>query len=523
MGLGLLSSWRSAEVVLLIDSFFDQRYEGEFNLLNFSVSISHDYAFPDRSALDSEQLLQAVMASTTLFHEYRHFHDLVGTPCGLHTMLHVTRLVDKFLNFCRTSGTGSLSVPLRKNTPNSSLVALFDEYQSFLKTICGDLPSEPAPSDGPAIRPRVVRTLDLDLKLPLMLLTDIDPLAGEARNRFVPIGLRALMEACAIDTQIFLAVVGAGDPDLVDKREMIARGERALELGSQIIRGGFLVPYAVCSLEYHYFTREFPPLASLTALCDASLTYSGFSEAAFPGTSPTFDHPGIVFVNLLQGWAQLPKSSKRLQLSQRLTKVAEGLELPGYESVISDIASRAQTDPYSLAPRFLGPDEAKSPFIGRIRRYLFHDFGSIMQQKAAAPEKWLVAPEYLRQYEKLPLPPLVSIAGTGISGHRPKAELVDWILWIFLLSMITDLVENHQLTCPILSRFAGLANLFSFEDPSHPEVTTNCVPFIAKQCCGSYNGQFKIGQPECPFTTHVRHILNSFSFDRVDFTEEVGH
>jgi hypothetical protein len=507
---------------MLIDSFFDQQYEGEFSLLNFCISVAREYKFPDRHAFGPDQLLHEVMSATALFHEYKHYHDLVGTPCGLHLMLHVTRLVDRFLAYCQSEGRGTLFVPLRKSAPLSPLVVLFDGYQSFLRAMCGDLPWRPAHSGSNDDEESRVRVMGLDLKIPMVRLTDIDPLSGEDRDRFIPVGMRAIMEASALDTQFFLSAVGAGDPHSVDEEEMLARGDRVLKLTSKVIRGGFLIPYAVCSLLFHYTSRKFPPLGTLSALSDAALTYSGFSEAAFPGTAPTFDHPGLVFMNLLDAWATLPKTAEPSRLSLQLDEATKNMGCPGYESAIAEIANRAETNPDSLAPHALGPNEAKTIHISRIRSYLFRDFSRIAKQKAADPEKWFIAPEYLRQYEELPFPPLASVGKSAIRGVRPKSETVDWFVWLFLLAMIGDLIENHQLNCPIAARFPAQGELFVFDDPSHPGASTNCIPFIEKRCCGSYNGRFKEGQPTCPFTQHVTRILDSFSFNRIEFSPEIG-
>lgn len=506
----------------LITSFFDQIYDGEFNLLNFSVSLSNVAGdFSDLRKLSPDARLEEWMRQTSPFHEYRHYHDLIGTTCGFHTILHVTRLVDLFIYECQNRGRGVLRVPLRKSDPQSPLVRLYDDYQQFLRAITGDFPAATAGEGAEFLTLRPVEAVGLRLKLPFFLLTDVDHATGSYRERLTPIGLRALMESTALEVQLFLSVIGASDnmDDRGSPEERLARGGRYFDKWGDIIRSGFITPYGVCHFYYHYMTREFPPMAHVGAFADAAMMYSGFSEAVFPGTPPTFDHPGIIFCNLINASTQVERKGS---LSRLLTDAGSLVELPPYEATIEQMANRLAAAPASTVPASFQPENARIEFISVLRSYMFRDHAAVIGERAKNPDDWLLPPKYLQKYSSIPKPPMLSLDNLASASRSPR-ETAYWVTWIFLLELIGDLIEREELTCPIYERFKALGALVTFNDPEREGAATNCSRFIERGLCGKYDGSYKKGQPPaCPFATHVDRFFGRLSYDGVVFTREGG-
>ena len=506
----------------LATSFFDQVYEGEFSLLNFSVSLSNsadDYS--DIRDLAPDARLDEWMRRTSTFHEYRHYHDLIGTTCGFHTILHVTRLVDEFLYECMERGRGVLRAPVRKHDPLSRLVRLYDDYQNFLRALVGDFPFEAARDGQDFTDVRPVEAVGLRLNVPFFILTDIDHVTGSHVDRLTPVGLRALMESTALGVQVFVSMVGASEnmDDTGSEEEMLARGKRYFDKWGDIIRSGFIVPYGVCHFYYHYMTRRFPPAAEVGAFADAAMIYSGFSEAAFPNTPPTFDHPGLIFCNLVNAATQVDRDGP---LSAMLSDAGALVDLPPYGQTIEQLANRLATEPDSTVPAPLRPESARSGFINTLRSHMFRDHAMIMSARASNPDDWLIPSEYLQKYDRVPMPPFLSL-GSHTSLSRPGSEMAYWVTWMFLLELIEDLIERGELTCPVYKRFKVLGERFSFPDPEREGADTNCVRFIEGDLCGKFDGGYKKGQPaHCPFATQVNKFLGWLSYDGVDFTRGGG-
>lgn len=498
-----------------IESFFDQAHQGEFSLLHFAISASAPPESFSFNHLDPELRLKEWMRGTSYFHECRHYHDLVGTTCGFHTMLQVSRLVDLFLHECLTNARGILHVPLRKHAPFSPLVLLYDQYQMLLRTILGDFPPEPVKKEAQGVELRRVSSIEV----PFFVLTDFDHATFAYRDRAVPIGLRALLEASALEMQIYLTVGGASSRDVVDHQEIRDRGDRYLSLWSHLIRSGFILPYGICHFYFHYATRKYPPVAVLQAFADAAMMYSGFSEAVYPGESPTYDHPGMTFVTMVNLFAA--KGSDEGSLVDMLENTGRLIgDLPLYRALIQQMAERLDSDPASVIPKGYRPQDAKTGTIATIRDFLLRDHTAILKDRAEDPEAWLHGPEYLKRFNQLPMPPLVQVEG-AFTFHRPRAEMAQWILWIFLLALVEDLVENGRIQCPIFFRLRALGSHFSFEDPAKKGAQTDCTPFMEKNLCGAYDGRFKPGQPPtCPFALTIDRVLKAFPFEDMVFPSE---
>lgn len=493
-----------------IESFFDQRSAGEFSLLHFVAAITQPEGdITSLRSLSSERRLFGWMSHTTLFHEYRHYHDLIGTPCGFHTLLQVTRLLDEFLEHWQTKGRGPLRVPLRASAPESFIVRRYDDYRQLLTGILGDMEDPPA---GPDYK-LTVRVEGIPMTIPCVPLADLRFTDG--RERLWPIGLRALMESTALYVQMFASIVGSDDPARPEGEDLEERGRKYVQLWQELVSRGHLAPYTVAHFYDHYVSGRFPPLGRVPALADAAMLYSGFSEAAYPGTEKTFDHPGGVFVHLVNTAATLASRSEAS--TSFLDRVAARAELPPYVATLEQMASRLETRPESLLPGFLLPESAATPLIGDVRSILLRDHAEIIRARAGAPDRWLLPSDYLRSFGSLPRPPIAVINDRPVLSRGAREGA--WMsTWMFFLSALGDVVEKNRLECPVFHRFQALGTAFSFDDPSAPGRTTSCARFIAASGCGVYDGAFRESQPPgCPFALAVRQLLDGCSFDSIHF------
>ena len=104
----------------LVNSFFDTSRTAQFNLLHLSLSMHSE--IPTFSllgkGLNESDRLDSWINATSYFHELRHFHDLVGSVCGFHTLLESTRLVDEVLACLQNPQAPKVRAPMRSAQPH---------------------------------------------------------------------------------------------------------------------------------------------------------------------------------------------------------------------------------------------------------------------------------------------------------------------------------------------------------------------------------------------------------------------
>lgn len=493
------------------DSFFESRGAGDFSPLGLTLAMINakpDVEFDRWHSLPEDERLTNWMNVSAYFHELRHYHDLVGSVCGFHTVLEGTALVDQFYDCL---GKGSLS----------GAANLYSQYGEFFKVVMGDLPPQRTDEelkDDLATKFEST-TPQVTTYYPQVLVSGRNPESGRRESLGVPLGLRALMEHIATEMQIVAAAVGAGE-DPQDKLDPEGRVRRSHSLWASLFRARFH-PYYIARLYASYARYEspgqssrllhwYPPMVDVSVLAQVAMDISGYARiSGKEGEAPwEFEHPGQAFAHLLAAWAETDQRPDALAVANSVTERVMGKT---YLEFLEQYAVTLENEPRRALPRHLLPESAQMPAVGKIRDAILADHADLIRTKIENPNLWFVPVDYLRNAGQLPKPPLQSVSYQD-EMPRGKDLAVLFLTWSFLLSYMQGIAEGGDVSCPIAYRMPAIGDMVNFPDPQDPQKKTNCRPFIEASLCGRFNGRFLPTQPQCPFsemTTHIAEQDNS--------------
>lgn len=474
------------------------------------------------------------MDTTAYFHELRHYHDLVGTVCGFHILLEATALVDQFYTALRQEAPVKLSMPLKKTQPELEAVQLYHRYREFLKIILGDVGMEDGREESAQVPVRhfVSNDPNVTTTYPLVAVTRPDPWSGSIRTRWVPLGLRALMEHIATEMQIFIVVIAAGqDPD--DKIDSEGRVRRMFDIWGSLFRSDF-IPYTTAYLFASYRLHDLtspaepdpfkitPRLGEILVIAEASLDLSGYR--AFPNPSGSysweFEHPGLVFAHLLGSWGQGNRDNDFKIMIDEATRNIKVLGTT-YREFLKGYVDALPKRPNGLIPPHLRPMSASDPLIAQLRKYLFQDHEALITMKAKNLDSWFMPPLYLGNINSLPEPPLQSVPWLMVTLNN-KDRTLRFLWWNFMVAFMEGLVESTEVLCPIMAKAPILGRHIAFPESKDSNRTTNCTGFIETKKCGLFNGQFLPTQPACPFVDVIGYLLKEYGIQS-DSKEEISH
>jgi hypothetical protein len=478
------------------------------------------------------------MGATAYFHELRHYHDLIGSPSGIVAFLAMTRLVDELLVSLRNTA-GSNLVPILHRAPSLPAARRYALHHAFLSVIFGDglLPAtknnsaeldysvwqfDPAGSNGFGLQIFDSTELGVRTSLPLTPAFSDDPLTGKTTERLVPFGLRALMEHTATEIQFCLTTsAGAEDPDKIDK---VGEGRAFLQLHTDLMQAGFLVPYGMArwiaqvvaiSGRSRSFDGEVPnPLRYLPGICElipyvqAALDLGGYAPMpADGGTNWRLEHAGQRFMQLLQ---HRKKGKESFAGADQGVYALTGVS---WRDFLLRYVAQMSSAPHRLIPPELLPEAAAFGLVADIRKSVLEEHLAIMRAKAEDLRPWLNPINYLESLNVLPRPPIQN------SGFSSKERGALFLIWSIQLSFLEGIMETGTVTCPVMARMPLVGKLLQFPDPENPAQHTDCTRFIAGQLCGTYDGTYKHGQPRyCPFAVVIDGFFDqSRSAIKLDF------
>jgi hypothetical protein len=416
----------------LIHTFFDPEASGSFSLLNLSLTMANspgDFNAAAWRSLPEEERIEQWMTSTALFHEIRHYHDLLGTICGFHLLLEATQFVDGFYVTLLKRMPSKMVAPIRRHNPDTALAQMYDRYSEFLKIVLGDIPRERLSASSNLVTWPVRRyaspKLGVSLAYPLIPFTVPDPFSGESETFLTPIGLRSLMEHTAVELQIFLASIGAGeDPD--DPMDSEGRARRSHNLWSSLYRSSY----------YNYVTAHFfaslmlagvapkstvspvnviPPMGEVFILAQMAMDYAGYApiERSRSGYDWQFEHPGLVFGHLMASWSRSIadrglRTAPNWDVETAALKDADAVSLSVFDHTYSEMmrlyVDGLETRPQSYIPSHLMPSRAQMALIAKLREDLLADHTKCMSVKANNLCSMMLPPGYLRLSDQLPRP-----------------------------------------------------------------------------------------------------------------------
>ncbi|QGM96666.1 hypothetical protein [Methylocystis parvus] len=488
----------------LVDTFFESDGVGEFSLANLSLIMVNDRKRLDEVEPETdEERLDAWLADTAYFHELRHYHDLVGSVCGLHTFLESTAWVDRILTALAES-EGEITVPIRKRQPDSAIATLHRSYKRFMDVVIGDGEIRPAPDDS-ELRHSIVEFASEDppvtTRYPLAPIPKQNGLTGEFEEFAHPVGLRALMELTATEIQFVLSAVGAGK----DEDDMAPRALRYLDLCGRLFRGGYTRYFSARLIaEYDRMQRRglppartTPPMAMLMPIAQTALDFSGYQAIATPwgGHSWEFEHPGLAYFHFL---GELSAELEKKSLTEIANAVSKACVNASYDDYLASYVRRLEEGREHM-PQRLSPEAATNGIVRYIRKAVVNEHLVLMRSKRDHLQSWLHPYDYLENCDKLPLPPLRFVSGE-FRVRREDMDGVQFVIWTFLIAFVEGILEHGEVRCPIRHHMRAAGRFMAFPDIERALPRTSCTAYIDSSACGAYNGAFASTQPmACPF------------------------
>ena len=428
-------------------TFFESVERGSFELFNFSLSMRNEALAWDSGAVraEPEQVrLERWVERTAYFHEVRHYHDLIGSVCGLHILLEATRLVDETLW-------------LRSHGDPSAVATAVRAHKEFVSFILGAQTPDQVESVEAAHRELPVREFvyrGFQTVTVMVPIVDQDPRTGEVGHLWYRFGMRALMEHIGTELQIFIAAIGAGsDPHASDSAGTVERAHSAWGSLKRRRRHVYMLCHEWAMLQQATqrratgettgwdWARATPPLGDITILAAMALDLSGYAPVrdSRGNVQWQFEHPGAAFANLLLAWAEL--GDRYLAIDSLADELAQKVLRGQRYSTWLAAYNRSLQLRSSIVPEDLRPSSAHSSQIRAIREFVIAEHVQIMQAKQSNLTNWLLPPEYIRQLAKFPIPPLQEVAGRPIHSRPNKVvELVR--TWNSLLKQAEEVLNG---------------------------------------------------------------------------------